>query len=109
MIENCFSESALPKHVTQLETAGYVNVRKAMLASRQRTWLAITREGQAASRAHVGALGRRRDSEVAKGDYGPGGVIAPAVISIELAVNLWRMRPDLLPVSWTVLSWNFPV
>lgn len=56
--ETGVSESVLSKHVKQLEAAGYVTVRKAVLASRQRTWLAITRAGQAAFRAHVDALGR---------------------------------------------------
>lgn len=50
------SESVLSKQVKLLEEAGYVTVRKATLASRQRTWLAITRAGRAAFLAHMRAL-----------------------------------------------------
>jgi len=46
----------LSKHVKQLEDAGYVRVRKATLASRQRTWLSMTRAGARAFAAHVQAL-----------------------------------------------------
>jgi DNA-binding MarR family transcriptional regulator len=52
------SESVLSKHVKQLEEAGYVAVRKATLAARQRTWLALTDAGRRAFAAHVDALGR---------------------------------------------------
>lgn len=50
------SESVLSKQVKLLEEAGYVAVRKATLASRQRTWLALTRSGRAAFAAHMRAL-----------------------------------------------------
>jgi DNA-binding MarR family transcriptional regulator len=44
--------------VKQLEEAGYVQVRKATIASRQRTSLALTRAGRAAFDAHVAELRR---------------------------------------------------
>jgi DNA-binding MarR family transcriptional regulator len=52
------SDSVLSKHVKQLEEAGYLAVRKATVASRQRTSLALTREGRAAFDAHVAELRR---------------------------------------------------
>ncbi len=52
------SDSVLSKHVKQLEDAGYVQVRKATVASRQRTSLALTRAGRAAFTAHVAELRR---------------------------------------------------
>src|SRR3954453_2737754 len=42
------SDSVLSKHVKQLEEAGYVAVRKATIASRQRTSLSLTRAGRGA-------------------------------------------------------------
>ncbi len=52
------SDSVLSKHVKQLEDAGYVQVRKATVASRQRTSLALTRAGRTAFAAHVAELRR---------------------------------------------------
>ena len=52
------SDSVLSKHVKQLEEAGYVAVRKATIASRQRTSLALTKAGRAAFSAHVAELRR---------------------------------------------------
>ena len=52
------SDSVLSKHVKLLEEAGYVKVRKAVVASRQRTWLALTRAGRFAFKAHMGELAR---------------------------------------------------
>src|SRR4051794_41260269 len=52
------SDSVLSKHVKQLEDAGYVQVRKATVASRQRTSLSLTRAGRAAFEAHVAELRR---------------------------------------------------
>ena len=52
------SDSVLSKHVKQLEEAGYVKVQKATVASRQRTSLALTREGRRAFDAHVAELRR---------------------------------------------------
>ena len=50
------SESVLSKQVKLLEEAGYVAVRKATLAARQRTWLSLTRSGRRAFAAHMQAL-----------------------------------------------------
>ena len=52
------SDSVLSKHVKQLEDAGYVQVRKATIASRQRTSLSLTAAGRAAFDAHVAELRR---------------------------------------------------
>lgn len=54
--ETGVSDSVLSKHIRQLEEAGFVRVRKATLASRQRTWLSLTKEGVRAFSAHVRAL-----------------------------------------------------
>ena len=56
--ETGVSESVLSKQVKLLEEAGYVAVRKATLASRQRTWLALTKAGRKAFAAHMQALTR---------------------------------------------------
>jgi len=56
--ETGVSESVLSKQVKLLEEAGYVAVRKATLASRQRTWLALTKAGRAAFAAHMQTLTR---------------------------------------------------
>ena len=55
------SDSVLSKHVKQLEEAGYVRVRKATIASRQRTSLSLTKAGRAAFAAHVAELRRITD------------------------------------------------
>lgn len=52
------SDSVLSKHVRILEEAGYAEVRKATVASRQRTWLALTKAGRAAYASHVRELQR---------------------------------------------------
>ncbi len=52
------SDSVLSKHVRQLEEAGYVQVSKATVASRQRTSLSLTRDGRRAFDAHVAELRR---------------------------------------------------
>ena len=52
------SDSVLSKHVKQLEEAGYVQVRKATVAARQRTSLSLTTEGRRAFGAHVAELRR---------------------------------------------------
>ena len=56
--ETGVSESVLSKQVKLLEEAGYVAVRKATLASRQRTWLALTKTGRTVFAAHMQALTR---------------------------------------------------
>jgi DNA-binding MarR family transcriptional regulator len=50
------SDSVLSKHLSQLAEAGYVNLRKAALSGRQRTWASLTRDGRRAFAAHVKAL-----------------------------------------------------
>jgi len=52
------SDSVMSKHVKQLEEAGYVRVKKATFAGRQRTWLALTGAGKAAFASHVAELTR---------------------------------------------------
>lgn len=54
--ETGVSESVLSKHVKQLEAAGYAQVRKAVFASRQRTWLGLTDAGRIAFANHMRAL-----------------------------------------------------
>lgn len=52
------SDSVLSKQVRILEEAGYVTVSKAILDTRQRTWLALTPAGRAAFKAHMAELQR---------------------------------------------------
>ena len=52
------SDSVLSKHVSTLQEAGYVEIRKAPVASRVRTWLALTKAGRRAFDAHVAELKR---------------------------------------------------
>ena len=50
------SAPMLSKHVTVLEEAGYVTVRKGSVGRRPRTWLALTESGRARFAEHVAAL-----------------------------------------------------
>jgi DNA-binding MarR family transcriptional regulator len=50
------SDSVLSKQVAQLETAGYVKVRKGYVGKRPRAWLSLTRPGRTAYRRHLDAL-----------------------------------------------------
>lgn len=52
------SDSVLSKHIKVLDEAGYLRVRKAVVASRQRTWLALTAGGRRALAGHVTELQR---------------------------------------------------
>ncbi|WP_191554087.1 winged helix-turn-helix domain-containing protein [Brevundimonas aurantiaca] len=52
------SDSVMSKHVKQLEEAGYVKLRKAAFAGRQRTWLVLTPTGRKAFADHVAELTR---------------------------------------------------
>jgi DNA-binding MarR family transcriptional regulator len=52
------SDSVMSKHVKQLEEAGYVKLRKAAFAGRQRTWLVLTPTGRKAFAGHVAELTR---------------------------------------------------
>jgi DNA-binding MarR family transcriptional regulator len=56
--EVAVSDSVLSKHLKQLEEVGYVKARKATVASRQRTWLSLTRKGRTAFTGHLAALER---------------------------------------------------
>ena len=50
------SDSVLSKHVTVLEAAGYVGVKKGYVGKRPRTWLRLTPAGRTAFEAHLDAL-----------------------------------------------------
>ncbi|VXC48505.1 transcriptional regulator [Sphingomonas sp. AX6] len=50
------SDSVLSKHLSALSEAGYVRLRKAAEAGRQRTWASLSREGRNALTRHVAAL-----------------------------------------------------
>ncbi len=50
------TDSALSKQATQLETAGYLKIRKGYIGKRPRTWLALTTPGRAAYTTHLHAL-----------------------------------------------------
>jgi len=50
------SDSALSKQLTLLEEAGYVDIRKAFVGKRPRTWARLSRAGRAAFEGHVQKL-----------------------------------------------------
>ena len=50
------SDSLLSRHMTTLETAGYVQVIKGYQGKRPRTWLKLTRAGRTAYTAYLNAL-----------------------------------------------------
>lgn len=50
------SDSVLSKHVTTLEKAGYVTVKKGYVGKRPRTWLSLSSAGRDAFEAHCAAL-----------------------------------------------------
>ncbi len=50
------SDSLLSKHMTTLESAGYVEVIKGYDGKRPRTWLTLTERGRAAYAVYVAAL-----------------------------------------------------
>ncbi|MNS46738.1 Helix-turn-helix domain protein [compost metagenome] len=52
------SDSVMSKHLKQLEEAGYVALRKAATAGRQRTWISLTSAGRKAFASHVLELNR---------------------------------------------------
>lgn len=54
--ETGVSDSVLSKQLRQLEEAGYVAVRKATVASRQRTWVSLTAAGRRALRGYLRTL-----------------------------------------------------
>ncbi|GAB3067385.1 transcriptional regulator [Pedococcus soli] len=55
------SDSVLSKHLSALSEAGYVRLRKGVLAGRRTTWVALTRTGRKALREHVAVLRRLID------------------------------------------------
>jgi DNA-binding MarR family transcriptional regulator len=50
------SDSVLSKHLAQLAAAEYIQLRKATVDGRQRTWIALSSAGRKAFRGHVAAL-----------------------------------------------------
>ena len=50
------SDSVLSKHLAQLGDAGYIELRKATVNTRQRTWIVATAAGRKAFKGHVAAL-----------------------------------------------------
>ncbi len=56
------SDSALSQHVTTLEKAGYVKVKKGQAGRRPRTWLSVTRAGRAAFNGHLAVLNQIANS-----------------------------------------------
>jgi DNA-binding MarR family transcriptional regulator len=50
------SDSVLSKHLSALTDVGYVQLRKAPMDGRQRTWVCITSKGRKAFGAHIAAL-----------------------------------------------------
>jgi DNA-binding MarR family transcriptional regulator len=55
------SDSVLSKHLSALAEAGYVRLRKGVLAGRRTTWIALTAKGRNALRQHVAELRRLID------------------------------------------------
>lgn len=50
------SDSLLSKHMTILESAGYVEVTKGHVGKRPRTWLSLTERGREAYTAYLDSL-----------------------------------------------------
>lgn len=50
------SDSVLSKHVSTLEKADYIHVKKGYVGKRPRTWLSLTSTGHEAFDAHCAAL-----------------------------------------------------
>jgi DNA-binding MarR family transcriptional regulator len=50
------SDSVLSKHLAQLSDARYIELRKATVNTRQRTWIVATAAGRNAFKGHVAAL-----------------------------------------------------
>jgi DNA-binding MarR family transcriptional regulator len=55
------SDSVLSKHISKLENAGYVTLRKQSVNGRQRTWAALTSLGRRTFDAHIEELKRLAD------------------------------------------------
>lgn len=73
------SDSVMSKHLSALSDAGYVSLRKANAAGRQRTWAKLTSTGRAAFRRHVKALEALAAAAAPAGssDIAEGGQTAP--------------------------------
>jgi DNA-binding MarR family transcriptional regulator len=52
------SDSVLSKHLSALAEAGYVRLRKGVMAGRRTTWIALTAKGRNALRLQVAELRR---------------------------------------------------
>ncbi|MEO3782200.1 transcriptional regulator [Actinocorallia sp. B10E7] len=52
------SDSALSKHASSLEAAGYIEIRKGHVGKRPRTWLKLTDRGREAFGSYVETLQR---------------------------------------------------
>lgn len=50
------SDSLLSKHISTLEEAGYVDVKKGYAGKRPRTWLSLSQKGRAAYEDYVEVL-----------------------------------------------------
>lgn len=50
------SDSALSKQLSQLQDAGYLDVRKGYVGKRPRTWVSLSKVGRAALARHLMAL-----------------------------------------------------
>lgn len=50
------SDSLLSKHISTLEEAGYVNVKKGYEGKRPRTWLSLSENGRTAYEEYVAVL-----------------------------------------------------
>ena len=50
------SDSVLSKHLARLSYGGYIELRKATVNTRQRTWIVGTAAGRKAFKGHVAAL-----------------------------------------------------
>ena len=50
------SDSVLSKHISKLQDAGYLTIRKSLLNSRQRTWAKLTPLGREKLTSHLAAL-----------------------------------------------------
>ena len=50
------SDTLLSRYISVLEKVGYINIRKAFVNKRPKTWLSLTKEGRTAFNKHVQAL-----------------------------------------------------
>ena len=50
------SDSVLSRHITALEKAGMIEVKKGYVGKRPRTWVSISKDGNSRLEAHIQAL-----------------------------------------------------